>query len=73
MTTPQTELDRRFSDPDAQPTSWEQTLVEIKRAERAGSPAPTSSSSSPTPGHRSGTDAGTTKSAPMASVRTPRP
>jgi general stress protein 26 len=33
MTTPQTELDSRFSEPDAQPTSWEQTLAEIKRAE----------------------------------------
>jgi nitroimidazol reductase NimA-like FMN-containing flavoprotein (pyridoxamine 5'-phosphate oxidase superfamily) len=33
MTTPRTELDSRFSDPDAQPTSWEQTLAEIKRAE----------------------------------------
>jgi hypothetical protein len=33
MNTPQTELDSRFSDPDAQPTSWEQTLAEIKRAE----------------------------------------
>jgi hypothetical protein len=33
MTTPQTELDSRFSDPDAQPISWEQTLAEIKRAE----------------------------------------
>ena len=33
MTTPRTELDSRFSDPDAQPASWEQTLAEIKRAE----------------------------------------
>ena len=33
MTTPQTELDSRFSEPGAEPTSWEQTLAEIKRAE----------------------------------------
>ena len=33
MTTPRTQLDSRFSDPDAQPTSWEQTLAEINRAE----------------------------------------
>ena len=33
MTAPQTELDSRFSDPDAQPTSWEQTLDEITRAQ----------------------------------------
>jgi PPOX class probable F420-dependent enzyme len=33
MTTPRTELDTRFSEPDAQPTSWEQTLAEIERAE----------------------------------------
>jgi general stress protein 26 len=33
MTTPLTELDSRFSEPDAQPVSWEQTLAEIKRAE----------------------------------------
>ena len=33
MTAPRTELDSRFSDSDAQPTSWEQTLAEIKRAE----------------------------------------
>ena len=32
-TAPRTELDSRFSDSDAQPTSWEQTLAEIKRAE----------------------------------------
>ncbi len=33
MTTPQTELDSRFSEPGAQPISWEQTLAEIKGAE----------------------------------------
>jgi hypothetical protein len=31
MTRPRTELDSRFSDPTAEPTSWEQTLAEIKR------------------------------------------
>ncbi len=33
MTTPRTELDTRFSDPAAQPTSWEDTLEAIKQAE----------------------------------------
>ena len=33
MTTPQTELDSRFSDPEAHPTSWEQTLDAITRAD----------------------------------------
>ena len=33
MTTPRTELDTRFSEPGAQPTSWEDTLEAIKRAE----------------------------------------
>jgi nitroimidazol reductase NimA-like FMN-containing flavoprotein (pyridoxamine 5'-phosphate oxidase superfamily) len=33
MTTPRTELDTRFSDPQAQPTSWEDTLETIKQAE----------------------------------------
>ncbi len=33
MTTPHTELDTRFSDPAAQPTSWEDTLEAIKQAE----------------------------------------
>ena len=33
MTTPRTELDTRFSDPAAQPTSWEDTLEAIRRAE----------------------------------------
>ena len=33
MTTPHTELDTRFSDPEAQPTSWEDTLAAIKQAE----------------------------------------
>src|ERR1700684_2390966 len=33
MTTPRTELDTRFSDPAAQPTSWEDTLEAIKKAE----------------------------------------
>jgi nitroimidazol reductase NimA-like FMN-containing flavoprotein (pyridoxamine 5'-phosphate oxidase superfamily) len=31
--TPRTELDTRFSDPAAQPTSWEDTLEAIKQAE----------------------------------------
>lgn len=31
--TPRTELDTRFSDPGAQPTSWEDTLEAIKQAE----------------------------------------
>ena len=31
--TPTTELDTRFSDPEAQPTSWEDTLDAIKQAE----------------------------------------
>ena len=33
MTTPRTELDTRFSQPAAQPTSWEDTLEAIKHAE----------------------------------------
>src|SRR5437660_9581230 len=33
MTTPRTELDTRFSEPAAQPTSWEDTLEAIKHAE----------------------------------------
>jgi general stress protein 26 len=33
MTTPRTELDARFSDPVAQPTSWEDTLEAIEQAE----------------------------------------
>src|SRR3954464_4394357 len=33
MTTPRTELDTRFSDPAAQPISWEDTLEAIRRAE----------------------------------------
>ena len=33
MTTPSTELDTRFSEPNAQPTSWEDTLEAIKQAE----------------------------------------
>ena len=33
MTTPDTELDTRFSGPGAQPTSWEDTLEAIKQAE----------------------------------------
>ena len=33
MTTPSTELDTRFSEPGAQPTSWQETLDAIKRAE----------------------------------------
>jgi nitroimidazol reductase NimA-like FMN-containing flavoprotein (pyridoxamine 5'-phosphate oxidase superfamily) len=33
MTTPCTELDTRFSEPTAQPTSWEDTLEAIKQAE----------------------------------------
>ena len=33
MTTPRTELDTRFSEPGAQPTSWEDTLEAIKQAE----------------------------------------
>ena len=34
MTTkPRTELDSRFSEPGAQPTSWEDTLDAIKQAE----------------------------------------
>ena len=32
-TTPRTELDPRFSEPAAQPTSWEDTLEAIKQAE----------------------------------------
>jgi nitroimidazol reductase NimA-like FMN-containing flavoprotein (pyridoxamine 5'-phosphate oxidase superfamily) len=32
MTTPRTELDSRFSEPGAQPTSWEDTLEAIKQA-----------------------------------------
>ena len=33
MTTPSTELDTRFSEPGAQPTSWNDTLAAIERAE----------------------------------------
>jgi nitroimidazol reductase NimA-like FMN-containing flavoprotein (pyridoxamine 5'-phosphate oxidase superfamily) len=33
MTTPRTELDSRFSEPEAQPTSWEDTLEAIEQAE----------------------------------------
>ena len=33
MTTPRTELDTRFSEPQAQPTGWEDTLEAIKQAE----------------------------------------
>ena len=33
MTTPRTELDARFSEPAAQPTSWEDTLEANKQAE----------------------------------------
>src|SRR4026207_1731588 len=33
MTTPRTELDTRFSEPAAEPTSWEDTLVAIRQAE----------------------------------------
>ena len=33
MTTPRTELDTRFSEPGAEPTSWEDTLEAIKQAE----------------------------------------
>jgi nitroimidazol reductase NimA-like FMN-containing flavoprotein (pyridoxamine 5'-phosphate oxidase superfamily) len=33
MTMPKTELDARFSEPGAQPTSWHDTLEAIKRAE----------------------------------------
>ena len=33
MTTPRTELDTRFSEPGAQPTSWNDTLAAIERAE----------------------------------------
>ena len=33
MTTPRTELDTRFSQPGAKPTSWEDTLEAIKQAE----------------------------------------
>ena len=33
MTTPRTELDTRFSEPGAQPTSWNDTLGAIERAE----------------------------------------
>jgi nitroimidazol reductase NimA-like FMN-containing flavoprotein (pyridoxamine 5'-phosphate oxidase superfamily) len=33
MTTPRTELDARFSEPGAQPTSWNDTLAAIERAE----------------------------------------
>ena len=33
MTTPSTELDTRFSDPGAQPTSWQDTLEAINQAE----------------------------------------
>jgi pyridoxine/pyridoxamine 5'-phosphate oxidase len=33
MTTPSTELDTRFSEPGAQPTSWQDTLEAIKQVE----------------------------------------
>lgn len=33
MTTPSTELDSRFSEPEAEPTSWPDTLAAIKEAE----------------------------------------
>ena len=33
MTTPRTELDTRFSEPGAQPTSWQDTLEAIEQAE----------------------------------------
>lgn len=33
MTTPRTELDTRFSEPGAQPTSWNDTLAAIEHAE----------------------------------------
>jgi general stress protein 26 len=33
MATPSTELDTRFSEPGAQPTSWQETLEAIKHAE----------------------------------------
>ncbi|MBV9516169.1 MAG: pyridoxamine 5'-phosphate oxidase family protein, partial [Mycobacteriaceae bacterium] len=33
MATPSTELDTRFSEPGAQPTSWQDTLETIKQAE----------------------------------------
>ena len=33
MTTPRTELDTRFSEPEVPPTSWEDTLEAIKQAE----------------------------------------
>ena len=33
MTPPRTELDTRFSEPDAQPTSWKDTLAAIEQAE----------------------------------------
>jgi nitroimidazol reductase NimA-like FMN-containing flavoprotein (pyridoxamine 5'-phosphate oxidase superfamily) len=33
MTTPRTELDIRFSEPGAQPTSWDETLEAIKQAD----------------------------------------
>jgi nitroimidazol reductase NimA-like FMN-containing flavoprotein (pyridoxamine 5'-phosphate oxidase superfamily) len=33
MTTPSTELDPRFSEPGAQPTSWQETLAAISQAE----------------------------------------
>ena len=33
MTTPRTELDARFSEPGAEPTSWHDTLEAIKQAE----------------------------------------
>ena len=33
MTTPSTELDTRFSEPGAQPTSWQETLDTIEHAE----------------------------------------
>jgi nitroimidazol reductase NimA-like FMN-containing flavoprotein (pyridoxamine 5'-phosphate oxidase superfamily) len=33
MTTPHTELDTRFSGPEAQPTSWKDTLAAIEHAE----------------------------------------
>ena len=33
ITTPRTELDHRFSEPGAQPTTWDDTLEAIKQAE----------------------------------------
>ena len=33
MTTPRTKLDARFSEPGAEPTSWQDTLAAIEQAE----------------------------------------